>query len=117
MRGRRLWIKAPDGHRVYEQVNLTSSDGHKLHAAYMTDGSVEVSSAAPEVMKKSLFHEYTHKALDGLSGDEMEKLFENEDRKDAEEWLCLILEKTLYPLLAQNGFLKFPPPPSARGKK
>ena len=116
MRGRRIWLKGADGHRVYESKKLVV-DGNEAHACYdMQTGDIEVASSAPDVMKRSLFHEHCHKALAHISAEERERIFANENREEAEEELCLYLEKTVYDLLTRNGFLRYPNPPSARKK-
>lgn len=113
MRGRRTWLKAIDGHRVYE-IKTLIVDGDTAHAAYDTKtGDIEVETTAPASMKKSLFHEHVHMACSSMGLQEKERIFKNEDMEDAEEELCLLLEKTLYELLSQNGWLKYPAPPSA----
>lgn len=117
MRGRRTWIKAVDGHRVFETKRL-SVDGDAAHAAYdTTTGDIEVNVAAPDVMRRCLFHEQVHKAFAAMSAEERERIFENEDIEQAEEELCLYLEKTLYELLSHNGWLKYPNPPSSPKKR
>lgn len=114
MRGRRIWLKGSDGHRVYESKKLIV-EGDEAHASYdMQTGDIEVASSAPDVMKRGLFHEHCHKALAHMSAEERARIFENESHEEAEEELCLYMEKTLYDILVRNGWLKYPNPPSTR---
>ena len=125
---RKLWLtgEAQGGpFEVFETAEDIVEDGIRCKGFFATvvgrHDEISVSSQqGPSMIKQSLFHELLHKAFGTISGDLREYILGDktpEGRATREELIVSFLEPVLFDLLARNGWLNIPDPPSVGAKR